>query len=125
MDTSTQNHLRQQRQALLFRQSELRAELHAAELTRQAPRDSTAVMDQKDLAARQQMNAIDASQEQRDRDEAQEVAAALRRLDEGNYGDCLDCGQAIAYARLLVQPAALRCAQCQAALEQAVEFARR
>jgi DnaK suppressor protein len=125
MDTTTQTHLSQQRQALLYRQNELRADLHAADLIRQAGPDLPGVVDQKDIASRQQMGAVDASQEQRDRDEAQQVAAALQRLDEGRYGDCLDCGEPIAYPRLLVQPAALRCAHCQTALEHAVEFARR
>jgi RNA polymerase-binding transcription factor DksA len=50
----------------------------------------------------------------RDVDEMEEVAAALHRLDAGVYGDCLDCGKPVALQRLLVQPAAARCAACQA-----------
>jgi DnaK suppressor protein len=125
MDAMTQTHLQHQRQALLLRQTELRAELQAAEWVRQTSTDLSEVVDQKDIASGQQMKAIDASQEQRDRDEAQQVAAALQRLQEGRYGDCEDCGQAIAHPRLRVQPAALRCAQCQTAREQALQFARR
>jgi len=44
--------------------------------------------------------------------------AALQRLDAGVYGDCVDCGQPIALERLRVQPAAERCAACQAARER-------
>jgi DnaK suppressor protein len=125
MDDSTQTHLVQQRQALLHRQNELQADFRAAEMARQAQPDRATVVDQKDMAAHQQMSAIDASQEERDRDEARQVAAALQRLDDGSYGNCLDCGLPIAFARLRVQPAATRCASCQTALEHALEFARR
>jgi DnaK suppressor protein len=127
MDTSTQTHLKQQRDSLLYRQRELQADLHAAELARQAqaPAGEAGVVDQKDMAERWQASDLDSAQQQRDAVEAQQVAAALQRLDEGRYGDCQDCGQPIPFARLRVQPAALRCASCQAAFEHAAEFARR
>lgn len=38
--------------------------------------------------------------------------AALGRLDEGEYGYCDDCGDAIAQGRLELDPAALRCVEC-------------
>lgn len=41
------------------------------------------------------------------------VDAALRRLDAGVYGDCMDCGKPIAHALLRRVPHALRCATCQ------------
>ena len=43
----------------------------------------------------------------------------LHRLDAGRFGDCLECGDPISLARLRVQPAAARCARCQAASERA------
>ncbi|CAM5209797.1 RNA polymerase-binding transcription factor DksA [Castellaniella defragrans] len=43
---------------------------------------------------------------------------ALQRIADGNYGVCQDCGRAIARARLLALPIALRCAACQQAYEQ-------
>jgi RNA polymerase-binding protein DksA len=45
--------------------------------------------------------------------EVREVEAALGRLQDGDYGDCADCGEAIALERLQVQPAARRCMACQ------------
>lgn len=39
--------------------------------------------------------------------------AALRRLDEGTYGICADCGEPIALERLRAYPSALRCLDCQ------------
>ncbi|MGB5441744.1 MAG: TraR/DksA C4-type zinc finger protein [Gammaproteobacteria bacterium] len=42
----------------------------------------------------------------------QKVAAALRRLDRGEYGDCLRCGEPIAAQRLTFDPAATLCIEC-------------
>jgi DnaK suppressor protein len=47
-----------------------------------------------------------------------EVERALRRLDEGVYGQCERCGQPIPYERLEALPYATRCIQCQAAVER-------
>lgn len=38
---------------------------------------------------------------------------ALRRLDEGRYGSCEDCGREIAAARLKAVPFASLCRECQ------------
>ena len=50
--------------------------------------------------------------------ELTEVDAALARMRSGAYGDCIDCGAAIAAARLVAYPTALRCIGCQAAFEK-------
>ncbi len=42
----------------------------------------------------------------------QKVAAALVRLDKGEYGDCLLCGEQIARPRLTFDPAATLCIEC-------------
>ena len=44
---------------------------------------------------------------------------ALKRLDEGSYGECVDCGAHIAEARLHAAPEAARCIHCQEKLEKA------
>lgn len=41
-----------------------------------------------------------------------DVEAALRRMDEGGYGDCHLCGRAIAWEHLDVVPQARYCARC-------------
>jgi DnaK suppressor protein len=41
------------------------------------------------------------------------VDAALQRIAEGSYGDCLACGAPIAEARLKAAPEASRCIACQ------------
>lgn len=49
----------------------------------------------------------------RDTRELDEVEAALRRIDDGSYGECIECGIAIPHARLEANPAAVRCIACQ------------
>jgi DnaK suppressor protein len=41
------------------------------------------------------------------------VEAALRRIADGTYGECVDCGEMIPRARLEANPAAARCIGCQ------------
>ena len=41
------------------------------------------------------------------------IDAALRRIEEGNYGDCSECGGEIAEARLRALPFAVRCRDCE------------
>jgi len=121
MDLATQAHLTTLRDLLAYRQRELRAEVHAAESARSeslAPQ-AHEVVDRKDEAARYGESGLAGAQEQRDRDELAQVDAALHRLDRGSYGDCVDCGEPVALQRLLVQPAAERCAACQSAIEHA------
>ena len=38
---------------------------------------------------------------------------ASRRLEDGSYGVCADCGSEIEYERLKAAPAAFRCIGCQ------------
>ena len=52
--------------------------------------------------------------------ELTDVDAALARMREGSYGECADCGIAIAPARLAVYPTAQRCVDCQGAYEKKV-----
>ena len=46
------------------------------------------------------------------------IVAALERLDEGEYGRCVECGEAIAPARLEVMPEVTTCVRCQDRLER-------
>lgn len=50
----------------------------------------------------------------RDSARHEQIAEALRRLDDGSYGMCAGCGQPIAFGRLLVMPEATRCVSCAA-----------
>lgn len=45
--------------------------------------------------------------------ELRALRAALARVQEPDYGQCTDCGKAIPYGRLQVEPQALRCVACE------------
>ena len=47
------------------------------------------------------------------------VDAALRRLEEGTYGNCFECGDEISEARLRALPFAVRCKDCEEERETA------
>jgi DnaK suppressor protein len=47
------------------------------------------------------------------------INEALRRLDEGTYGNCFECGDEVAEARLRALPFAVRCKDCEEARESA------
>jgi DnaK suppressor protein len=48
----------------------------------------------------------------------EQVEHALQRVREGAYGLCEDCGRRIPRERLLYQPAATRCVDCQSAWDR-------
>ncbi len=46
------------------------------------------------------------------------IDEAVRKIEEGTYGICEDCGEEISEKRLLVLPAATLCVDCQENREQ-------
>jgi DnaK suppressor protein len=52
------------------------------------------------------------------------INEALRRLDEGSFGNCYECGEEISEQRLRALPFAVRCKDCEEAREAAAERAR-
>jgi RNA polymerase-binding transcription factor DksA len=48
----------------------------------------------------------------------QRVTAAIARVKDGSYGECAECGQPIAPARLRALPEATTCVACQERLER-------
>ena len=49
------------------------------------------------------------------------INEALRRLEEGAYGNCFECGEEISRQRLRALPFAVRCMDCEEARENAAE----
>ncbi|MEH0167121.1 TraR/DksA family transcriptional regulator [Paucibacter sp. JuS9] len=113
MDTSTNSQLASLRQSLESRLSALQAELLAAQRARGAAQDEPEAGDTKDLADRLQHDELDEAQVHRELGAMAAIEAALRRVDDGSYGDCIDCGEPVGLARLQLLPAASRCAACQ------------
>lgn len=52
------------------------------------------------------------------------VTDALARLEQGDYGNCFECGEEIAEKRLRALPFAVRCKDCEEARENAEQRAR-
>ena len=46
------------------------------------------------------------------------IEAAIRRLIDGTYGKCQECGEPIAEARLEVRPYAIYCTKCKSIREK-------
>jgi DnaK suppressor protein len=55
--------------------------------------------------------------EERDSAELQAIDQALKRVADGSYGLCMQCGAGIPTARLHAQPTAERCVGCQTLTE--------
>lgn len=61
---------------------------------------------------------LNQAEARRDVGELRAIEAARGRFDDGHYGECIDCGQDIGFARLRASPAALRCIVCQTRFEK-------
>jgi len=59
-----------------------------------------------------QVQAMALAAQRRRRAERDRIAAALRRLDEGEFGYCTGCGEDIAEGRLRHDPSAALCIAC-------------
>ena len=46
-------------------------------------------------------------------EQMRDVDAALKRINTGVYGTCIECGSDIGFERLSVYPTAKRCIECQ------------
>ena len=117
------NPLYQQLFALLQqREAELRALLEAddARALQSATGDSE-VTDFKEIAAQGASAAMEDIQVAHAAAELSHVIAAQRRLEDGTYGFCADCGEPIAEQRLHAMPQAPYCMACQAQHESSVE----
>ena len=71
------------------------------------------VGDNADLAWIETESGLDLSEAQRDIEEWRGLRDALRRMELGSYGVCMDCGADVPVERLRSQPLALRCIDCQ------------
>src|SRR6188768_1382013 len=119
MNLSTRALLTARQRQLTRRRGELLTEMHAAETAAREVGAAYDRADRRDAAKADAESQLLGTQEERDRSELAQVEAALQRLGAGAYGLCADCAEPIPLARLRVQPAALRCADCEQAHEVA------
>ena len=100
------------RERLLSEKSALESISSGAEESRKAVElDQTKVGRLSRMDAIQQQ-AMDNAIELRRQNAVSRIMAALKRLDEGEYGHCLKCGDEIAAERLEIDPATPLCAHC-------------
>jgi DnaK suppressor protein len=59
-----------------------------------------------------QVQAMAVATERRRHDEARRIEAAIKRIDEGEYGYCTACGADIAEKRLEADPTVATCIRC-------------
>lgn len=114
----TQSDLNALRSQLIERGLALRADMQAATAARQAHEAGGEVKDLKDQAADWLQTEVQDAEVLRDIHELTLIEQALRRMGDGTYGECAECGEPISMKRLRALPAALRCATCQAAVER-------
>lgn len=50
--------------------------------------------------------------------EVEQIDEAIEKIEQGEYGVCIECGDWITPARLEVMPYALRCKECQERMEK-------
>jgi len=122
MSALTREQIRELRDRLDRREAALIEEVHAVDPTAPAPPSKephNQVEDLGELGEQRIRDAVVQAEQERDVDELRQIAAAKERMDRGEYGECVDCGVDIAFARLEVQPAAARCVPCQERYERA------
>jgi DnaK suppressor protein len=100
------------RQQLLHQQRALRGLQETADEAA-----GTVELDQTSVGRLSRMDALQGQAMSQERDrrrqlELQKIAAALRRIETGEYGDCVRCGEEIAIRRLDLDPAAPLCIVC-------------
>ena len=106
--------------ALLARRAQLdRQRLdHLDGQTRAEHARAVLLQDGDDATQRDAEREVDLARTDRDAVALAQIDAALQRLAQGQYGQCIACGQAIAPARLQLSPEAARCVACERLLEQ-------
>jgi RNA polymerase-binding protein DksA len=116
----TKQQLAQLKKALLERQRILTGEVRAKreQTAAEASEDTMGVADTGDESVLRMQADLDIQEAGRDLEELQQIDTALRRMDEGSYGECIQCGTDIEFPRLQAQPTALRCLDCQSKYER-------
>jgi len=116
MDTYDSTQLSRFSALLAQREAELRAVLRAAADVAEHASDVSEgeVVDFKDMAVEETQAVVEQAKAGQAAHELEQMVAARRRLADGSYGECLDCGEPIDVRRLMALPATPYCTHCQA-----------
>jgi DnaK suppressor protein len=82
------------------------------------PCETTIGADDEERAAQELEVGLDIALIEMHSRQVREIEMALELLEAGNYGRCVDCDQPILASRLQARPFAVRCGNCQKALEE-------
>ncbi|OLE51793.1 MAG: hypothetical protein AUG51_21270 [Acidobacteria bacterium 13_1_20CM_3_53_8] len=100
------------RDRLLARREGLVGQVEAAEMYSRE-RDSEATQDPADMAANAYTKELLVSMSANDRKLLELIDEALDRIEEGEYGECVHCGEPVQEKRLEAVPWARHCLRCQ------------
>jgi DnaK suppressor protein len=100
------------RDKLLVRREGLVGQVQAAEAYSRE-RDAEATQDPADMAANAYTKELLVSMSANDRQLLESIDSALDRIEDGQYGKCVNCGQPIQEKRLEAVPWARHCLRCQ------------
>jgi RNA polymerase-binding transcription factor DksA len=118
MATLTQQQIKHLSELMDVRFAREVEEIRAVRERTREQRDEGVPADWIDAALVESTLAADDAVVNQDVQDARDIRAARERLSAGTYGVCTDCGEAIAYERLLAYPTAKRCIPCQRVYEQ-------
>jgi len=105
------------RKRLLAKQDELRGSVSRTELDGRVA-DEDATQDPADKAANSYTKEFLFSQSNTDRTMLAAIDQALERINQGVYGECVQCGDEIQQKRLDAVPWTSHCMRCQEKQEQ-------
>lgn len=112
---SNNGYLSEVKKKLLERKAELEQELANLAYPKEVPSE---IQDIGDHAQSLSIENLNISLQDNELEEYHMVRQALRMIDEGVYGICMDCEQPISEKRLKLYPNATRCLVCQEILEE-------
>ena len=109
---------RKLRQLLEARRKQLTVEMQGMMRDVRAGRAEERAADEQDVAESYQRSDVDLAVVQMKSETVARIDAALRRVEAGTYGRCVECEDPIAFERLRALPFALRCTSCEQSRER-------
>ncbi len=104
--------LKSYRERLVARRDGLFTQVTEAELSSRE-RDAEATQDPADMAANAYTKELLISMSANDRQLLTQIDEAVRRIEAGEYGECVNCGEPVQDKRLEAVPWARFCLRCQ------------
>jgi len=122
MPNISEKDLNELREHLLTYRKQLQQEIHD-ELVKEGSSSAIAlagkVHDAQEESLSEMLTEINLAMLSQHQHELNNLERAMKLIEGGEYGYCIDCGAPIASARLHAYPTAVRCINCQAKHEQA------